>query len=253
MRKNQTDTPRVALITGAARRMGAEIAQTLHRAGMNVILHFNTSKVDAENLCRILNEKRANSAVILQADLLDMIAIPGIVQQAALVWGGLDVLVNNASRFYKTKIGAVTELAWDDLFGSNVKAPFFLAQAAAPYLTKAQGAIVNIADVHGERPMLDYSAYCISKAGLIMLTKVLAKELGPNVRVNAVSPGGGVMWPEGENTLTEAEKIKILDRTLLKVESGPGEVAKAVLFLATDAGYVTGQVLAVDGGRLLRI
>jgi pteridine reductase len=253
MKKNRTDRPRVALVTGSARRIGAEIAQALHGAGMNVVLHFNTSKVDAENLCRSLNEKRANSAVILQADLLDMLAIPGMVQRAALVWGGLDVLINNASRFYKTKLGAVTEFEWDDLFGSNLKAPFFLAQAAAPYLAKQQGAIVNIADVHGERPMLDYSAYCISKAGLIMLTKSLAKELGPLVRVNAVSPGGGVMWPEGENALSEAEKAKIVDQTLLKVEGEPGAVAKAVLFLVEGADYVTGQVLAVDGGRLLRI
>jgi pteridine reductase len=253
MKKNRTDRPRVALVTGAARRIGAEIAQALHGAGMNVILHFNTSQADAENLCRRLNEKRANSAVILQADLLDMVAIPDLVQQAVLVWGSLDILVNNASRFYKTKMGNVTELEWDDLFGSNLKAPFFLAQAAAPYLAKEHGAIVNIADVHGERPMLDYSAYCISKAGLIMLTKSLAKELGPFVRVNAVSPGGGMMWPEGENALSEAEKMKIVERTLLKVEGGPREIAEAVLFLAESADYVTGQVLAVDGGRLLRI
>jgi pteridine reductase len=253
MKKNRTEGQRVALVTGAARRIGAEIAQALHGAGMNVVLHFNTSKADAENLCRILNEKRANSAVILQADLLEMSAIPDLVQLAVAVWGSLDVLVNNASRFYKTKMGAVMEAEWDDLFGSNLKAPFFLAQAAAPYLAKARGAIVNIADVHGERPMLDYSAYCISKAGLIMLTKVLAKELGPDVRVNAVSPGGGVMWPLGENALSETEKMKIVDRTLLKIEGGPEEVAKAVLYLVEGADFVTGQVLAVDGGRLLRI
>jgi pteridine reductase len=253
MQKNRTDRPRVALITGAAKRIGAEIAQTLHGSGMNVILHYNTSKEEAENLCGRLNEKRANSAVALHADLLDVMNAPVLIDTVVRAWGNLDVLVNNASRFYKTKLGAVTEFEWDDLFGSNLKAPFFLAQAAAKHLAKERGSIINIADVHGDRPMLDYSAYCISKAGMIMLTKALAKELGPAVRVNAVSPGAGIVWPEGENTLSELEKVKILDRTVLKVQGEPLEVAKAVLFLAESADYITGQILAVDGGRSLRI
>ncbi len=253
MQKNQTKSPQVALITGAAKRIGAEIARVLHQAGMNVVLHYNTSRTEAETLCHELNAERVQSAVILQADLLDIASLPKVITTAVAAWGELHVLVNNASCFNRTPIGRVDELAWDALLTCNLKAPYFLAQAALPYLAKNQGAVVNIADVHGERSLQDYSVYSISKAGLIMLTKALAKELGASVRVNAVSPGGGVAWPEGDNALTSEEKQKIVNKTALKKAGAPIEVAKAVLFLVRDADYVTGQILAVDGGRLLMI
>ena len=197
MQKKRTESAPVALITGAARRIGAEIARTLHAAGMNVILHYSTSKDEAEQLSQALNAQRELSAVALKADLSVINGLEEFVKQAAGVWGRLNVLVNNASRFYRTPLGKVSETAWDDLFNSNLKGAFFLSQAAAPFLTQEKGAIINIIDVHGERPLRDYSAYCISKAGLVMMTKSLAKELGPAVRVNAVSPGP-VMAPEGE-------------------------------------------------------
>lgn len=241
---------KVALITGSARRIGAEIASTLHEAGMNILLHYNVSEEEAEGLCQKLNQKRDHSAVAIHADLQEVESIKVLVQRAAETWKRLDVVVNNASRFYKTVFGKVTEFAWDDLLDSNLKAAFFLCQAAAPFLAANQGSIVNIADIHGERPMRHYAVYCISKSGLLMMTKVLAKELGPLVRVNAVAPGS-ILWPEGENVLLEEEKKKIIERTILQRSGSPENVAKAVLFFVRDADYVTGQIMAVDGGRLL--
>lgn len=242
---------KVALITGAARRIGAEITRELHQAGMNVVLHYNSSEEEAIKLCEQLNQKRDNSAAIVRADLQQPGSETALIQQAGKIWERLDVLVNNASRFYRTALGKVTEYAWDDLMDSNLKAPFFLSQAAAPYLAKHKGCIVNITDIHGDRPLRDYSIYCISKGGLTMLTKVLAKELGPLIRVNAVAPGA-IIWPEGENSLSEAEKQKIIDRTILECSGSAEHIAKAVLFFVRDADYVTGQVLMVDGGRLLQ-
>lgn len=241
---------KVALITGAARRIGAEIARLLHAEGMNVVLHYNASEGDAFNLNEELNQKRPHSAIHLKADLLVPESEKVLVQQAIDHWGRLDVLVNNASRFYRTEMGKVTEYAWDDLMSSNLKAPFFLSQAAAPYLAKNHGSIVNITDIHAERPMCDYSIYCISKAGLLMMTKMLAKELGPGVRVNAVAPGF-VLCPEGENELSEEQKQKIIRQTSLQRMGHPTDIAKAVLFLVRDGDYMTGQVLSIDGGRLL--
>lgn len=238
---------KVAFITGAARRIGAEIATLLHAEGMNIVIHYHRSKQEAEDLCAVFNKKRNQSAITVCADLLKITHITKLVEQAVNGWGKLDVLVNNASHFSKTAIGKVTEQAWDDLLGSNLKAPFFLAQAAAPYLAKQKGCIVNIADVHAERPMKDYPVYCIAKAGLVMLTKTLARELGPDVRVNAVSPGT-VMLPEGENLLSDEQEQKIIQRTALKRYGDPESIAKAVLFLVRDADYVTGQSLVVDGG-----
>lgn len=243
---------KVALITGAARRIGAEIAHTLHAAGMNVVLHYHRSETEAQRLCHVFNEQRPHSASLVQADLLDIANLENVVKQAVHEWGHLDILINNASRFQKTAVGHVTQEIWDDLLNSNLKAPFFLAQAAASHLQKQHGCIVNITDVHAERPMRDYGVYCISKAGLVMMTQTLAKELGPQVRVNAVSPGT-VAWPEGDNTLDEASKEKILSRTALHRHGTPKDIAKAVLFLVQDADYITGEVLAVDGGRLLSI
>ena len=249
MKKN-TSNEKVALITGAARRIGAETARILHAAGMNVVLHYNASEEEAISLCEQLNQKREHSAVVIQAALQEAESEKALVKQAAAVWKRLDVLVNNASRFYRTMIGKVTEYAWDDLMRSNLKAPFFLAQAAAPYLAANQGVIINIADIHGKRPLKEYPVYCISKGGVIVMTKVLAKELGPLVRVNAIAPGA-IMWPEGDNKLSQEEKQKIVDRTMLQRSGSPEDVAKAVLFLVRDANYMTGQVLTIDGGRML--
>lgn len=247
-----TTSPKVVLITGAARRLGAEIAHVLHEAGCNVVLHYHHSMEEAKRLCELLNEKRAHSAMTLQADLSDTQNLETLVKLAVEEWGHLDVLINNASRFYKTSINHVTENIWDDLLNSNLKAPFFLCQAAVKYLKERKGCIVNLGDVHGERPMRDYGVYCISKAGLLMLTKTLAKELGPDIRVNAVSPGT-VMLPEGKNTLTKEENEKILHRVALRRHGTAADVAKAVFYLVNQADYVTGTVITVDGGRSLTI
>lgn len=249
MQKNQLDG-KVALITGAARRIGAEIAKTLHEQGMNIVLHYNVSEEEAVILANDLNAVRANSAIALRADLLDMESAKILVKEAGQHWQRLDVLVNNASRFYRTPIQEVTDYAWEDLINSNLKAPFFLAQAARPLLDHHKGVIINITDIHAERPLRDYSVYCISKSGLLMMTKALAKELGPNIRVNAVAPGA-ILWPEGENTLSDKEKQKIISQTSLGRAGSAKDIAKAVLFFVRDGDYVTGQILDVDGGRKL--
>lgn len=252
MQEQSNTTLKVALITGAARRIGAEIARILHQSGINIVLHFHTSGEEAKTLCSEFNALRAHSAIALAADLFNLSEMNELVHKAAKVWGRLDILVNNASRFNKTHIGSVTEDTWDDLLNSNLKAPFFMSQAAAPHLKKNQGCIVNITDIHGETPMRDYAVYCISKAGLIMQTKALAKELSPEIRVNAVSPGA-IAWPEGENKLTNELKQKIIQRTALGRHGSPSDIAKAVLYLVRDADYVTGQIIEVDGGRGLSI
>lgn len=243
-------TPKVALITGAARRIGAEIARTLHAAGMNIIIHYNASEDEALEVCGQLNKQREKSAACIRGDLLLPESEVALVQQAANIWHRLDILVNNASRYYRTKMGKVTEYAWDDLMNCNLKAPFFLSQAAAPYLAATEGTIINITDIRADRPFHDYSVYSVSKSGLSMLTKALAKELAPLVRVNAIAPGP-ILWPEGENALTDEEKEKIIQSTLLLRAGEPQDIAKAALFLARDANYITGQTLYVDGGRVL--
>lgn len=250
MPKKIIQKTKVALITGAGRRIGAEIARLLHAEGMNVILHYFASEKEAKRLCASFNKKRPDSAVIRKADLSVFDNLSILIQQSADVWGRLDALVNNASVFYKTNIGEVSCSDWDTLLDTNLKAPFFLSQAAFPYLAKQQGCIVNIIDIHAERPMREYPIYCISKAGLQMMTKTLAREMGPRVRVNSVSPGQ-MIWPEGENTLSHEAKQKIMGRISLKKQGNPLEVAKAVSFFIHHADYVTGQDLAVDGGRLL--
>lgn len=250
MHKKQLVIPRVALITGAARRIGAEIARILHENGMNVALHYHSSKKEAKKLCTLLNERRANSAIVVQANLSNTRKLKAMIQQTVKSWGRLDALINNASCFYKTTATEVTESSWSKLIDTNLKAAFFLAQAAIPYLKKQHGCIVNIVDIHADRPMLDYPVYSISKAGLSMLTKSLARELGPAIRVNSVSPGA-ILWPEGNNVLTGKIKQKIVSHTALKRHGEPKDIAKAVLFLIRDADYITGQDIAVDGGRSL--
>ncbi len=243
-------SPKVVLITGAARRVGATIAQTLHEAGCHIVLHYRHSEREAKSLSLKFNKKRKHSAITLKADLSDLSHVENLVKQAAKEWGYLDVLINNASQFYKTPKGQVTEKGWDNLINTNLKTPFFLCQAAMPFLKKRKGSIVNICDIHGDRPMRDYSAYCISKAGLLMATKILAKEYAPSIRVNAVSPGE-VMLPEGENMLTKEQKGKILNRVVLGRCGTPKDIANTVLYLVTLADYVTGTILTVDGGRSL--
>ena len=238
---------KVVLITGAAHRIGATTARMLHAEGMNILLHYRHSRDAAENLQMELNAIRSDSVHLIQADLHDTANLPALVEQAINIWGRLDVLINNASSFYSTPIGTVTETHWDDLIGSNLKAPFFLSQAAAPYLRQQQGCIVSIVDIHAERPLKEFPVYSMAKAGLVMLTKSLACELGPEVRVNAVAPGA-ILWPEN---LGEHEKEKIISRTFLKRQGAPDDIARAILYLIRDAGYMSGQVLTVDGGRSL--
>ena len=238
----------VALVTGAGRRVGARIARELHAAGMSVAVHCHRSREEAEELRAELEAARPGSAAVVAADLLDPTAARAAVAAAAERWGRLDVLVNNASTFYPTPIGEVTEADWRDLVGSNLAAPFFLAQAAAPLLRAARGCIVNIADVYGHRPLAGHPVYSAAKAGLLMLTRALALELGPEVRVNSISPGA-VLWPEDD----DPGRRRVIDGIALGRSGDPGDVARAALFLARDAPYVTGQDLAVDGGRLLQI
>ncbi|HKD55665.1 MAG TPA: pteridine reductase [Steroidobacteraceae bacterium] len=237
---------KTALVTGAARRVGAGIVRGLHAAGANVVLHYRSSADDAAELAKELNGVRPGSTVLAECDLLETEQLPALVKVARDAFGGLDVLVNNASTFYPTPVGDITAIDWDDLIGSNLKAPLFLSQAAAPLLKEARGVIVNLADIHGIKPLRRYPVYSIAKAGLIMLTKSLARELGPHVRVNAIAPGP-IMWPEGG--IDSALQEKIIDRTALKRLGTPEDVARACLFFVTEAPYVTGQVLAVDGGR----
>jgi len=240
---------RVALITGAARRLGAAIAEELHAQGMNLVLHYRNSQREAQDLQRRLNEIRENSVVLIQCDLLNTEKLAATVRQAEAAWGRLDVLVNNASSFFPTPIGTITEAQWDDLLGSNVKAPLFLSQAAAKALAAHRGCIINIADIHAERPLKHYCVYSIAKAALVMLTKSLARELGPQVRVNAVAPGA-ILWPE--HNMDDVTKQRIISRTIMRRQGNPRDVSRAVLFLIRDADYTSGAIVNIDGGRALR-
>lgn len=248
MQDHHTLSGKVALITGAAHRVGAAIARGLHCHGMNVIIHYRNSRSAAERLQNELRAKRPDSAQLIQGNLHDMAILLSLIHESYHWRGRLDALVNNASSFYPTPTEDVSEAQWDDLLGSNLKAPFFLAQAAVPFLRQHQGCIVNIADIHAERPLKGYPVYSIAKAGLVMLTKSLARELAPEVRVNAVAPGV-ILWPE-HDAGEETRKL-IIARTALKRQGDPQDVAHAVSFLVKDAPYVTGQVLTVDGGRSL--
>jgi pteridine reductase len=243
---NGSLTGKAVLITGGARRVGAVIARTLHAAGANLVVHYRRSANEAAQLADEFNKLRPKSTVTMQADLLDIGQLPSLVEFAQRTFGSLDVLVNNASSFYPTPIGEITAAAWDDLVGSNLKVPLFLSQAAAPALRKSKGLIVNIVDIHSQRPLRNYTVYCAAKAGLHMLTRSLAKELGPEVRVNGISPGP-VMWPEAQ--ADAGARAKIIESTILKRMGTPEDIARTVLFFATSAPFITGQILAVDGGR----
>jgi pteridine reductase len=239
---------RVALVTGAAQRVGAEVVRVLHGAGASVALHFRRSREPAEALASELNAARPGSVALFQADLLAPGRAARLIDKVVGALGRLDVLVNNASTFYPTPVGSVSEEQWDDLLGTNLRVPFFLTQAAAPHLSAARGAVVNLTDIHGVRPLRGHLVYSVAKAGLAMLTRALARELGPEVRVNAVAPGA-ILWPD--SGMDEVTRQRILSRTALKRQGDPRDVAGAVLYLVRDAGYVTGQVLVVDGGRTL--
>jgi pteridine reductase len=242
---SRTLAGKVALVTGAARRIGSVLVRALHGAGADIVLHYRSSEEEARAIAATLNATRPGSAFLVQSDLLDAGAPSKLMAAAQERFKRLDILVNNASSFYPTPVGEISESDWDDLIGTNLKAPLFLSQAAAPLLRTTNGLVLNLIDIHGLRPLRRYPTYSIAKAGLIMLTKSLARELAPEVRVNAVAPGP-VLWPQDADADLRAE---IVSRTLLKRAGSPEDVARAVLYFAADAPYVTGQVLAVDGGR----
>jgi pteridine reductase len=237
---------RTALVTGGARRVGARIVQRLHAAGANVVIHCHRSRDPAERLAAQLQSDRPGSASVVTADLLDIGQLSQLVRACHDRFGGLDILVNNASTFYATPLGSLTATQWDDLMGTNLRAPTFLAQAAAEELKRSQGLILNLVDIHGMRPLRDHLVYSSAKAALIMLTRALARELAPEVRVNGIAPGP-VMWPEAG--MDDERKAEILNRTPLHRVGSPDDIANAALFFATGAPFVTGQILAVDGGR----
>lgn len=250
--QNNTLTNKTVLITGGAKRVGAAICRELHAHGANLMIHYNTSIADARALQAELNLQRTNSVAIIQGDLLNIAIMSNLVAETVNQFGRLDVLINNASSYYSTEIGHITEDNWHDLVGSNLKAPMFLAQAAASELRKNHGCIVNITDMHIERPKKGYVVYSVAKAGLVTLTKSLAHELSPEVRVNAVAPGP-VQWPENNPQFDEVYRQRVINQTLLKRVGEGADIAKAVRFLVADAPFITGHVLAVDGGRSLNL
>jgi pteridine reductase len=243
---------KVVLITGGAKRVGASICRLLHAGGAKLMIHYRSSAGEARALQSELNLLRPNSAAIIQGDLLNLSILPSLVQETITHFGKLDVLINNASSYYPTEIGEIDDTKWEDLIGSNLKAPLFLAQAAAAELRKQHGSIINITDMHVERPKKGYIVYSVAKAGLMTLTKSLALDLAPDVRVNAVAPGP-VLWPEDNPQFDEVYRQRVISQTLLKRIGEGDDVAKAVRFLIQDAPFITGQVIAVDGGRSLNL
>ncbi len=229
---------KVVLITGGAKRVGAASARLLHEAGANLMIHYRSSATEARALQDELTAIRPDSVALIQADLLDIGGLPALVHQTVATFGGLDVLLNNASSFYPTPVGSISEKDWIDLMGSNLKAPMFLSQAAAPELKKRRGCIINITDIHAERPMKSYVVYSVAKAGLVGLTKSLARELAPEVR---------------DSNFDEVSRQRIVSHTMLKRAGDPSDIALAVRFFAMDTHYVTGQILAVDGGRSAKL
>lgn len=240
--------PKVVMITGAARRVGAEMVIHLHQAGMSIVLHYRSSSKDATALADSLNAQRVDSVKLLKGDLKNYQNIPNLITQGISLFGHIDALINNASSFYPTDLKDITEEIWEDLVGVNLKAPLYLTQALATELKKNKGCIINIVDIHGDRPLKDYSVYSIAKAGLIMFTKSMARELAPEIRVNGIAPGA-IMWPEEQHY--EGMHQQIIERTALKREGSPQDIADTALFLIEHANYITGQIIAVDGGRTL--
>jgi pteridine reductase len=246
MPENQPLAGRCVLVTGGARRVGAAIVRAMHDAGANVAIHFHQSGDDARALASELEAARARSTIAIAADIRELGSLAGLVDAVVQRFERLDVLVNNASSFYPTPVGTISLSQWDDLIDTNLRAPVFLSQAAAAELRKAQGCIINLADIHGQRPLKQHTVYSTAKAGLIMLTRSLAKEMGPEIRVNAIAPGP-VLWPDDD--LSAELKNEIVAKTALKRTGSPQDIARTALFLTAYAPYVTGQVIAVDGGR----
>jgi pteridine reductase len=242
---------KVVLITGGAKRVGAATSRRLHAAGARLMLHYRSARADAQALAESLNDIRADSAATVQADLLNAGALPELVKSTVAKFGALDILINNASSFYATPVGQIGIADWEDLVGTNLKAPLFLSQAAAPHLKKAGGCIVNITDIHADRPLKSYVVYSLAKAGLVGLTKSLARELGPEVRVNGVAPGP-VLWPE-DGSFDEVARQRVIAHTLLRRAGDPDDIARTVYFLVAEAPYITGQIIAVDGGRSVNL
>lgn len=241
-----------ALITGSAKRIGAEIVRQLHAAQWNLVIHYHHSQAEAQALAAELNDLRPNSAISVQADLNQPHQRATLAQRAREQWQGIHLLVNNASSFYPTPLADASEEDWDNLIGSNLKAPYFLAQALAPFLAETQGCIINIADIYADKPLRHHSIYSIAKAGNVMLTKSLAVELAPQVRVNGLAPGA-ILWPEQSDKLSDEDKDKMLCKIPLQQRGQAQDIAQAILFLVNNAPYVTGHILTVDGGRSLSI
>jgi len=249
---NENLTGKVALVTGGAKRVGAAICRRLHAQGANLMLHHRASVAEARALQQELNAQRADSVALIRADLLNSASLPDLVKTTVNQFDSLDILINNASSFFPTAIGEITEKMWDDLLGTNLKAPLFLSQAAAAELRKNHGCIVNIVDIHAEFPMKNYVVYTVAKGGLLALTRSLARELGPEVRVNGVAPGT-ILWPEDDAWSDALSRQRIVNQTVLKRVGAPDDIAKAVEFLVAAAPYVTGQTIAVDGGRSITL
>jgi pteridine reductase len=251
MNTDENSAHPVALITGGAQRIGAAIAEHLHANGYNLVIHYRYSRQPAEALVKKLNQQRANSAVCFAADLQNIAALQQLAEQALAQWKRLDALINNASAFSPTPIGSATEQDWDQLIASNMKAPFFLAQALAPALKKQAGCIINMADIYADKPLAQHTIYCIAKAGNVMLTKSLAVELAPAVRVNGIAPGA-ILWPSAADDSHALQQEKILARSPLQRTGNTNDIVRTVLFLLRDALYITGQIFNVDGGRSLQ-
>ena len=243
---------KVVLVTGGARRVGAAICRRLHGCGAQLLVHYRSAVVEARTLQAELNARRNNSLALVQADLLKVSTGPELVKAAVREFGRLDAVINNASSFFPTAVGEITEKEWDDLVGTNLKAPLFLAQAAAPELRKHHGCIVNIIDIHAELPMRNHAVYTAAKGGLLALTRALARDLAPEIRVNGVAPGT-ILWPDDEAWRDEVARQRIINQTALKRIGEPDDIAAAVQFLVAEAPYVTGQVIAVDGGRSITL
>lgn len=247
---NTVNARPVVLVTGAAKRVGRVIARALHAAGYDLALHYRHSRAEMDALCAEFEALRSGSTLAVQAELADIERLPQIVDACVARYGRIDGLVNNASAFFATPVGATTLQQWNELFASNTQAPYFLAQAAAPLLKSAQGSIVNMVDIYAERPLVRHPVYSMAKASLAMLTQALALELGPEIRVNGVAPGA-ILWPESGKAYTDQQDL--IGRSALKKMGSPDDVAAAVLFLLRDAKFTTGQILKVDGGRALTI
>ncbi|MDQ8037798.1 MAG: pteridine reductase [Pedobacter sp.] len=247
MTNSHTDS-KVVLITGAAQRLGAHTARALHKRGWRVLVHYRQSREKADELAAELNAQRSASCAVLQADLARDEDIAALATAAQAQWLRVDALVNNASSFYPTPVGEATAENWDDLFSSNARAPFFLAQALAPELARRQGAIVNMLDIHAERPLREHTLYCMAKAAALMMTQSLARELAPAIRVNGIAPGA-ILWPSSGSNVAMQEKV--LAGIPLQRLGEPADIANTIAFLLDDAPYITGQIIAVDGGRSL--